>query len=113
MIRRRKISWASLPDPKGSEPGYRRPVLVVQSDAFNRSRIHSVAVAAVTSNVRLADAPGNVRLTRRQSKLTRDSVIIVSQIVTLDKRFLTERVSRLSTMVWTEVESGLRLVLSL
>ena len=113
MIRCREIWWASLPDPKGSEPAYRRPVLVVQSDAFNRSRINSVVVAAITSNVRLADAPGNVRLTRRQSKLTRDSVINVSQILTLDKRFLTERVSRLSATIWTEVESGLRLVLSL
>jgi len=113
VIRRGEIWWASLPDPKGSEPGYRRPVLVIKSDAFNRSRINSVVVAAITSNVRLADAPGNVRLTRRQSKLTRASVVNVSQILTLDKQFFTERVSRLSTAVLAEVESGLRIVLSM
>ena len=113
MIRRGEIWWATLSDPVGSEPGFRRPVLIVQSDAFNRSRIATVVVAAITSNVRLADAPGNVRLARRQSKLARDSVINVSQILTLDRRFLAERVSRLSTVVLSEVETGLRLVLSL
>ena len=113
MIRRGEIWWARLGEPRGSEPGYRRPVLVVQADAFNRSRIGTVLVASITSNMRLAGAPGNVRLTRRQSKLSRESVVNVSQVLTLDKRFLTERVGRLPAKPLAEVEKGLRLVLSL
>jgi mRNA interferase MazF len=69
-MRRGEIWWASLPDPAGSAPGYRRPVVIVQSDAFNRSRIASVIVAAVTSNLRLKDAPGNVHLPRSSSGLS-------------------------------------------
>ena len=113
VIRRGEIWWASLGDPRGSEPGYRRPVLVVQADAFNRSRINTVLVVAITSNLRLAEAPGNVRLTRRQSKLPRESVVNVSQVLTLDKRFLTERVGRLPPKLLADVDQGLRLVLSL
>ena len=113
MIRRGEIWWASLGEPRGSEPGYRRPVLVVQADAFNRSRIHTVLVVAITSNLRLAEAPGNVRLTRRQSKLARASVVNVSQVLTLDRRVLTERAGRLPPKPLAEVERGLRLVLSL
>lgn len=113
MIRRGEIWWASLPDPRGSEPGYRRPVLVVQSDVFNRSRIRTVLVAAITSNLRLAEAPGNVHLTHRQSGLSQESVVNVSQVLTLDRQFLIERVGRLSSKLFTKVEAGLRLVLSL
>lgn len=113
MIQRGEIWWAELTDPRGSGPGYRRPVLVVQSDAFNRSRISTVIVVAITSNVRLAEAPGNVLLSRRDSKLPRDSVINVSQVLTLDERFLVERVGSLSDRIVEAVESGLRLVLSL
>ena len=113
MIQRGEIWWADLSDPRGSEPGFPRPVIVIQSDAFNRSRIGTVIVAAITSNVSLADAPGNVRLSRRESKLPRESVIKVSQILTLDSSFLTERVGRLSASKFAEVESGVRLVLSL
>ena len=113
VIRRGEIWWASLGQPRGSEPGYRRPVLVVQSDAFNRSQISTVLVAAITSNLHLGEAPGNVRLTRRQSKLPRESVVNVSQVLTLDKRFLSERVGRLPGQPLVQVEQGLRLVLSL
>ncbi len=112
VIHRGEIWWAGLGEPRGSEPGYRRPVLVVQSDAFNRSRISTVLVVAITSNLRLADAPGNVRVTGRQSKLPRESVVNVSQVLTLDKQFLTERVGRLPPKPLTEVERGLRLALS-
>jgi mRNA interferase MazF len=86
---------------------------VIQSDPFNESRINTVIVAVVTSNLRLAQAPGNVLLERRQSRLPRDSVINVSQILTIDKVFLTERVSRLRTEIMARVEVGLKLVLSL
>ena len=113
MIKRGEIWWAELADPRGSEPGYRRPVLVVQSDAFNRSRVSTVIVVAITSNVRLAEAPGNVLLSRRDSKLRRDSVINVSQVLTLDERFLVEKAGSLSDRIVEAVESGLRQVLSL
>ena len=75
------IWWAELPDPVASEPGYRRPVLIIQSNAFNRSRIHTVIAVVITANLRLADAPGNVRLAARESGLPKDSVANVSQII--------------------------------
>ena len=112
-MRRGEIWWANLPTPGGSEPGYRRPVLVVQSDDFNRSRIQTVVVLAITSNLKLAGAPGNVPLSRPGTGLSRRSVANVSQILTLDKRFLTERAGRASSAVLRRVENGLRLVLSL
>jgi mRNA interferase MazF len=112
-MRRGEIWWAALPEPRGSEPGYRRPVVIVQADAFNRSQIQTVVVAAITSNVGLAEAPGNVRLARRQSRLSRESVINVSQLLTLDKSFLTDRVSRLPATTMSAIEDGLRLVLAL
>jgi mRNA interferase MazF len=84
---------------------------VIQSDSFNESRINTVIVAVVTSNVRLAQAPGNVLLERRQSRLPRNSVINVSQILTIDKVYLTERVSLLRPEIMARVEAGLKLVL--
>lgn len=112
-MRRGEVWWASLPEPGGSGPGFRRPVLVIQNDSFNESRINTVIVAVVTSNMRLAHVPGNVLLERRQSRLSRDSVINVSQILTIDKGFLTERVSLLRPGIMARVEAGLKLVLSL
>ncbi|MYI15420.1 MAG: type II toxin-antitoxin system PemK/MazF family toxin, partial [Acidimicrobiaceae bacterium] len=88
VIRRGDIHWADLRAPTGSEPGHRRPVLVVSSDRFNRSRISTVLAVAITSNLRLADAPGNVELAASESGLDRDSVVNVSQIVTVDKAAL-------------------------
>jgi mRNA interferase MazF len=112
-VRRGEIWWARLPAPRGSEPGFRRPVVVVQSDAFNRSAIQTVLAAVITSNTRLADAPGNVRLTRGQSKLPRESVVNVSQIITLDRSYLVERVTKLPPKQLLALEEGLRLVLDL
>ena len=112
-MRRGEIWWASLGEPRGSAPGFRRPVLVVQSDAFNRSSISTVMVAVITTSDRLGDAPGNVRLTRSRSKLPKPAVVNVSQVLTVDKRFLTERVSRLPAGILSEVDAGLRLALSL
>jgi mRNA interferase MazF len=112
-MKRGEIWWVSLRTPEGSEPGYRRPVVIVQSDLFNRSQIRTVIVAAITSNIRLAGAPGNVLLTRRESRLSRDSVVNVSQLLTLDRSFLTERVSRLSATSLEAVDDGLHLVLAL
>lgn len=113
VVQRGEIWWASLPRPRGSGPGYRRPVVVVQSDAFNRSRIQTVIVAVITSNLELASAPGNISLARRESGLPKDSVVNVSQLITLDKSYLTERVKTLSPERLDTLEDGLRLVLSL
>lgn len=111
-FRRGEIWWATLPPPKGSSPGFRRPVLVIQSNAFNASRIGTVIVAAITSNTELARAPGNVRMDTTQSRLPKDSVVNVSQLATLDRRILTERVTSLSEELMERVDAGLRLVLS-
>lgn len=112
-MRRGEIWWATLPDPRASEPGYRRPVLIVQSDAFNQSAIRTVIVAVITSNLRLAAAPGNVMLRKRDSRLAKDSVVNVSQLLTLSKNFLVHRVARIPPTRIRELEDGLRLVLSL
>lgn len=113
MLRRGEIWWASLAAPRGSGPGFRRPVLVIQSDPFNESRINTVVVAVITANQRLAHAPGNVLVDRNESSLPRDSVINVSQIVTVDKSFLTERVGVLGKETMAKVDAGVRLVLGL
>ena len=112
-MKRGEVWWADLPEPEGLAPGYRRPVLIVQANEFNRSHIRTVMVAAITSNVSLAAAPGNVSLSKRSVGLDRESVVNVSQIVTLDKRFLTERVGRLPEHRLRQVEDGLRLVFAL
>lgn len=112
-MRRGDVWWAALPLPRGSEPGYRRPVVIVQGDAFNRSRIGTLMVAAITSNTALADAPGNVRLPRRASRLAKDSVVNVSQVLTLDRTALVERVGQLPAAIMSEVDDGLRLALGL
>ena len=112
-MKRGEIWWASLQKPVGSEPGYRHPVLIIQADAFNRSRINTVIAAVITSNVRLAQAPGNVRLPKQASGLKKESVVNVTQLITLDKSFLSERVGRITSCKQREVEEGLRLVLAL
>lgn len=112
-MQRGEIWWATLRPPRGSEPGCRRPVLVVQGDEFNASRIHTVVVVTLTSNVALQAAPGNVLLSKRSTRLPKASVATVSQMVTLDKSFLTERISRLDPAAMVAVDEGLRLVLNL
>ena len=113
VISRGEIWWANLPEPMGSEPGYRRPVLVAQSDRFNLSRIDTVIVVAISSNLRLVNAPGNVLLPHRATGLAKDSVANISQVVTVDKSFLTEYVGALPPHLLEQVENGLRLALSL
>lgn len=110
---RGEIWWATLPEPTGSEPGYCRPVLIVQDDAFNQSQIQTIIVVVITSNLELAEAPGNVLLLRRATELPRDSVANVSQVITIDQAFLTERVGSLPHDLQEEVDAGLRLVLCL
>jgi mRNA interferase MazF len=112
-VRRGEIWWADLGDPVGSGPGYRQPVVVASTDVFNASRISTVIVAVVTANLRLAAAPGNVRLSARESGLPRDSVVNVSQVLTVDKGLLTERVGNLSGGRMADVDDGLREALGL
>lgn len=111
-MRRGEIWWASLSDPVGSGPGYRRPVLIVQSNEFNQSAIRTIICAPITSNLRLSDAPGNVRLTRKASGLSKDSVINVSQLISVDRRLLTSRVGRAPPETLRDVDAGLRLILA-
>ena len=110
---RGEVWWANLPDPVGSEPGYRRPVLVIQDDTFTQSRISTVIVVIITSNIRLAEAPGNVILPCGVSGLSRDSVANVSQIFTIDKTFLVERIGSLPDYLQEDVDEGLRTILYL
>ena len=112
-MKRGEIWWASSEQPRGSEPGYRRPVLVVQADSFNESRIATVLVAVITSNLALSEAPGNVRTGKSDSKLAKASVVNVSQILTLDRRYLTKRAGRLPNAIMNRVSEGLSLVLGL
>ncbi len=112
-MRRGDIWWADLPAPTGSGPGFRRPVLVIQANPFNESRIQTVIVAVLTSNMALAAAPGNVALTSRQTGLPRASTANVSQLMTLDRGFLSACVGRLAPAKMREVEAGLRQVLAL
>jgi len=113
VVERGQIWWADLGAPEGSEPGFRRPVLVVQADAFNRSRIQTIIAVALTSNLRLVDAPGNVLVSAKASGLPKDSVANVSQVVTLDKAYLTDVAGYLRGPLLADVEAGLRLVLGL
>ncbi len=113
MIHRGEIYWVDLRQPTGSEPGRRRPVLVVSSDRFNQSRIDTVLAVAITSNLRLADAPGNVELPSETSGLDRDSVANVSQIVTIDKARLSDWVGRVDTATMRLIEAGMGLALDL
>ena len=113
VIRRGEVWWAQLPEPAGSGPGFRRPVVIIQSNAFNESRIATVIVVVITSNLSLDAAPGNVRLRASLSGLPRASVVNVSQILTLDRSLLTTRVRRLPQDVFGRVEDGLRVSLAL
>ena len=112
-MKRGEIWWASLEEPRGSEPGYKRPVVIISADAFNQSKIQTVIVAVVTSNLRLANAPGNVSLAKRDSDLAKESVINVSQLLTMDKSFLIEKIGRLPDKKMAALDEGLKLSLSI
>ena len=113
VIKRGDIWWASLPEPVGSSPGYPRPVLVIQSNTFNRSQINTVVIAVITINTKLAGSLGNVLLTTHQSGLPKDSVVNVSQLFTLDESILRDYVSAIPEKKMEQIDNGLRLVLSL
>ena len=111
VISQGDVCWAELPPPTGSGPGLRRPVIVVQGDALNRSRVATVVCVPLTSNLRWADAPGNVLLRSRMTGLPKDSVANVSQVVTLDRTLLEERVGRISRAKIDLLLAGLDIVL--
>jgi len=111
VISQGDVCWAELPPPTGSGPGFRRPVVVVQGDALNRSRVATVVCVPLTSNLRWVDAPGNVLLTARMTGLPKDSVANVSQIVALDRVLLEERVGRISRAKIDLLLAGLDVVL--
>jgi mRNA interferase MazF len=112
-VRRGEIWWADLGEPRGSGPGFRRPVLIIQADEFNRSRISTVLVIVLTTNLRLVNAPGNVLVSAKAGGLPKDSVANVSQLVTLDRHYLDERIGRLPPRLMASVNAGLKLVLAL
>jgi mRNA interferase MazF len=111
VIAQGDVCWADIPEPVGSGPGFRRPVLVVQGDTFNRSRVATVVCVPLTSNLKWVEAPGNVLLPARSSGLSKDSVANVSQVVALDRGLLAERVGRISKKQLELVFAGLDLVL--
>jgi mRNA interferase MazF len=113
VIERGQIWWADLPEPRGSSPGYEHPIVIIQSDDFNKTNINTVIGAVITSNLVLAEMPGNVLIKKNQSELTKDSVVNVTQIVTIDNTELLEYVGKISERKMEQIERGLRLILSL
>ena len=109
---RGEIWWVDFGIPFGSEPGWRRPVVIVQSDVFNRTAMHTVIVLPLTSNLRLADFPGNVLLPAHETGLSKDSVAVVPQLTAIDKARLMEYVTTLSAERMRDITAGIRLLLA-
>jgi mRNA interferase MazF len=110
---RGEIRWAEFGMPYGSEAGYNRPVLVVQDDAFNESRIRTIIVLPLTTNLHLADAPENVLIRKKEAKLKNDSVVIVAQFYAIDRSRLKEKISKISKGTMEKIEVGMNLVLGI
>jgi mRNA interferase MazF len=110
---RGEIWFGEFGIPYGSEIGYSRPVLIVQDDGFNQSRIKTIVVLPLTTNLRLLDAPGNVLVKKKESKLREDSVIIVTQLYAIDRSRLREKHSKITKETMEEVEIGIKLVLGI
>ncbi len=108
---RGEIWWADFGIPFGSEPGYKRPVLLVQDNFFNRSKINTVVILPLSTNLLLADAPGNILLKKEHSKLSKDSVVVASLITSIDRRRLIEKNSKIGSHLLADIEDGLRIVL--
>ncbi len=111
VIHQGDVFWIDLEEPKGSEPGYRHPHVVVQNNLFNRSKIGTVVVCALTSNLKRANAPGNVLLEKKEANLTKQSVVNVSHIFTVDKTQLGEHIGTLSPRRVRQILDGLKLVI--
>lgn len=113
MIQRGEIWWAGLQEPAGSRPGYKRPLIVIQSNDFNKSRINTIIAVVLTTNMKLVDSPGNIMLSKKMTGLPKDSVTNVSQIITIDRYYLSDRIGILPARTMRRIDDGLRLVLSL
>lgn len=113
MIQRGSICWADLGEPRGSRPAKRRPVLVIQADPYNASRLNTTLAAVITSNTGLAAMPGNVFVPAASSGLPKDSVVNVTALVTLDKTDLDDEVGQLPQTLMSDVDRGLRRILGL
>ncbi len=111
MIKQGDIYWVKLTTPRGSEPGYRHPHVVIQNDVFNASRIGTVVVCALTSNLRRAQAPGNVTLNKGEANLDKRSVANIPQIVTVNKSDLSEKIGTLSTEKTKKILDGIKLLI--
>jgi mRNA interferase MazF len=112
-MRRGEVWWADLPVPRGSEAGYRRPLLIISANDFNASSIQTVTCAALSTNLRLATAPGNVQLEAGEGGTTRVTIVNVSQLLTVDRRLLDEPAGALAPKTMKRVDAGLRLALEL
>jgi mRNA interferase MazF len=112
-VQRGEIWWADLAEPRGSEPGFRHPILILQAQSFNRSLLRTVVGIVISSNARLLDAPGNVLLPASDVGLPRDSVANVTQLVTVDRDYLEERAGAVPPRILARVELGVRLALDL
>ena len=110
-IRQGDIYWIDLGDPEGSEPGYRHPHVVVQNNVFNKSRINTIVVCALTSNLKRAEVPGNVLLKKGEANLKKDSVVNISQVVTIDRTDCIEKIGSLSPARVRQIVDGLRLLI--
>ena len=110
VIFRGELWWADLPEPIGSEPGFRRPVLIIQINRFNQSRLATVLAVAVTTNLALAQMPGNVLIDTAASGLEQDSVVNITQVITIDRHLLLKRIGALPQNLLQRVEQGLRLI---
>lgn len=110
VIKQGEIYWINLSEPKGSEPGYRHPHIVIQNNLFNTSRINTVVVCSLTSNLNRANAPGNVLLNKGEANLSRKSIVNISQIFTVNKTDLVEKIGQVSQNRMMEVLDGLKLL---
>ncbi len=110
VIRQGDVFWVDMGEPTGSEPGYRHPHAVIQNNIFNQSRINTVVVCVITSNLMRAEAPGNVLLDKGEANLTKQSVVNVSQIFTIDKRDLAEKIGAISRRRICQILDGIRLL---
>jgi mRNA interferase MazF len=112
-MRRGELWWADFGIPYGSEPGYKRPVLIIQNDFFNNSKINTTIVIPLTTNLILADAPGNILITKHESKLKRNSIIIISQIEVIDRRRLIEKITKIDKAIIEMIENNILFVLGI
>lgn len=110
---RGELWWADFGLPFGSEPGFRRPVLILQNDSFNNSNINTIIIIPLTTNITLGEAPGNVVVPKEESKLSKDSVLVVLQLSAIDKKRLTEYIGKIKKQTLEEAEEGIKLILNL